>query len=103
MSDAICKGAWALGSACGKCSRCRETALEAAIRFQEDARRPQLPVSPSAGYGLVVDGELQNVAFVEEFDATEHVKRIWKSGVLIEIVPVRVIRVTDVAFGAGLK
>jgi hypothetical protein len=104
MSDATCKGDWSLGTACGTCQTCRDTALAAAVRFQDEARqRASLEVSEFSGRGLRVDGKLFNVAFAEDFDAEQYAKVIWKSGRLIEVVPVRVVKVTDVSFGAGLK
>lgn len=36
--SAVCRGCWALGTACGHCSRCRDTALEGARILQAQVR-----------------------------------------------------------------
>jgi hypothetical protein len=45
------------------------------------------------GYGVQIDGELQNVSFAESFDAEDWIKRAvtgtqWRDGVQIKIVRV---------------
>jgi hypothetical protein len=37
--DAMCKGSWSLGTACGQCSRCADTALDGARALQTEMKR----------------------------------------------------------------
>lgn len=38
MTAAVCRGSWVLGSACGHCQRCADTALEGARILQAQAK-----------------------------------------------------------------
>lgn len=46
--EAICKGSWALGTACGECRQCRDTAVEGARALQDEVKRLRSLPLPSS-------------------------------------------------------
>jgi len=84
--DIVCKGDWLLGSACGQCSRCKETALDAAIKLKAVVKelREAQPSSDEkdALWSWHNDQEHHHAGRGEYDDAKYHQQRqaVWKTG-----------------------
>lgn len=48
MSEAICRGAWMLGTACGHCSRCMDEASRLIPKLREEIQPNNIKVSKLA-------------------------------------------------------
>lgn len=60
MDDAVCKGAWELGTACGRCTRCRDTCDVASLVIREmRAKIDALDVCPPSD----IEGAACNLAW----------------------------------------
>lgn len=86
MNGIICKGDWTLGSACGQCERCKETALAGAIALKtivKDLRAKQIsPTEQDALWNWHHDEELRTAGKGEYDDAKWHRDRaavFWRS------------------------